>query len=371
MFLFPASRPTLLLVYLLLLYEYSESKPIPGSNKNTTQVPQSNFTNISSANPATREVDPKFQPSNLPPNVTNIAKSSAPTSPNTQPRVEIPHNFFYTTNLQIRCKDTEKLRTGDWWMDPRATEEGVPQNEIIDFINGGLSQDRLDQEVTFVRWKQVVCKQHCGCREDGVIVDATLGQPQPNIPGATGADYDRAFSALPAIVLAENPHYFWWFRPATPPPEIADTPGDPEPMEIDPPLPLAGPSVPPPVDPSTAPLGNANGLQQTHDRNLLNTFNPADFFGAQNMGQTIDPELLQNLDNFHLSGEWDYGMGGTDNYATNPYGNNRYGYGGHNPYGSGSGSGSGSYWGKRDTIPDQESGSTESTATYQQEGTDG
>ncbi|KAK6526901.1 hypothetical protein TWF281_010097 [Arthrobotrys megalospora] len=134
------------------------------------------------------------------------------------------------------------FRSGQWRM--LGGLPGIQFDELIDFVNGGLTEAQITQEINKIRRGQLTCKNHCKCDDEGEIVEnqempnfrynnrqctghvpnkcvglwgcscnTILRQPQPTVIGATAADYQRALDMIPRIVQITFPNYEWMNAP--------------------------------------------------------------------------------------------------------------------------------------------------------------
>ncbi|KAF3278236.1 hypothetical protein TWF970_004686 [Orbilia oligospora] len=287
----------------------------------------------------------------------------------------------------MRCRDASMFESGAMKM---LQVPGIDPSEVIDFVDGGLSGDRLIMEINSIRRNQ---------------------QPHPNIPGATLEDYMRVLSSVPSGVQMDNPGYVWTNAPESEFPgfdDLMDAPGEPDSLtgsptntgipsvyysteesapggvpgspsgsssgsssgsrELEPPLPLSGPSnpYPPPLNLLAPPnLNQGFGASRAGSRAPENLrINP--FVGE--VEEDEDPALLSSRNPAETPFSPDYweflfghprpsdrDEGGGDNAGLYPGGD-------YNP---------GSYWFKRDTVPNPESAAghaTDSTAIGHQQG---
>ncbi|KAF3157854.1 hypothetical protein TWF788_005147 [Orbilia oligospora] len=241
----------------------------------------------------------------------------------------------------------------------------------------------------------------------GCYCTAVLRQPRPTIPGATLEDYMRVLSSVPSGVQVDNPDYVWRNAPESAFPgfdDLMDAPGEVDSLtgsptnmgipsvhygteegapggkpgssagpssgsrELEPPLPLSGPSNPyPPALNLLAPPNLNQGFGASRARSIT----PENLRINPFIGEAVedeDPALLssRNPAETPFSPDyWEYLLGQPGPSDRDDDGGDQAGFypgGDYNP---------GSYWFKRDAVPNPESaaGATDSTAIGHEQGT--
>ncbi|KAK6513378.1 hypothetical protein TWF281_005005 [Arthrobotrys megalospora] len=165
-----------------------------------------------------------------------------PFSQSLDPRVDVPHTFFYSGGVVVSCIDSAEIVEGRW---KPTLPKGMHPVFLTDWAS--LQGDDLVLQARTLRAQQSRCVRWCTCDSEGNIIGApgegantpggrnlcrsdgegrvpdkcckctvTLGQPDPNIEGASVADYQRALDRLPVFVQLNNPNYRWDAAPDGP-----------------------------------------------------------------------------------------------------------------------------------------------------------